>query len=144
MEQAFLATLHFEGELGDRGVGNVFEGGPQAAALGRVDAAGEDDVDLAAQVGDQIRQLVGRAAQVDRAFDRVVEQRRDRAGEAVDRGGGALPGGELDPGADVPMWALSRSSDFGRATAARAMFESPSGMVRTAFSAGWPSRWCRP
>ena len=98
LEQALLATLHFEDELGDRRVGNVFEGGPHAAALGRVDAAGEDDVDLPAQVGDEVGQLVGRAAQVDRAFDRVVEQRRDRPGEAVDRGGGALAGRRTGPG----------------------------------------------
>ena len=52
------------------------------------------------QGGDQVGQRVVGGAQVDRAFQRLVEQRRGRLGVAVDRGGGAVLGGELDPGAD--------------------------------------------
>ena len=65
-----------------------------------VDAAVQDDVDLAVQVGDQVGQLVGGGAQVDRAFERLVEQRRDGRGVAVDRARRAGVGGELHPGAD--------------------------------------------
>ena len=69
-------------------------------ALVGVDPADQGDLDLAVQVGDQVGQLVGGAAQVDRAFDRAVEQRRRRFGEAVDARRRAGVGGELDPGAD--------------------------------------------
>ena len=62
--------------------------------------AGEDDVDLAVEVGDQVGERVAGGAQVDRAFQGLVEQRGDRLGEAVDRGFGAGVGCELNPGAD--------------------------------------------
>ena len=106
-QQALLAALHFQGELGDRGVGDDFEGVADAAALDRVDAADQVDVDLGrVQGGDQVGQRVVGGAQVDRALQRFVEQRRGRAGarrrsealRAFFAGGCAF--GELHPGAD--------------------------------------------
>ena len=72
-QQALLAALHFEDELGDRGVGDGFEGVADPPVLDRVDAADEGDVDLVVvQGGDQVGQVVAGGAQVDRALERFV------------------------------------------------------------------------
>ena len=52
------------------------------AALVAVDPADQVDVHLAFEVGDQVRQRVVRGAQVDRAFERFAEQRREGAGRS--------------------------------------------------------------
>ena len=68
-------------ELGDRGVGDVQEAGPDAGDFGpffdRVDVADQGDVDLAVQVGDDVGEFPFAAvgAEVDRAFEGLVEQR---------------------------------------------------------------------
>ena len=54
------------------------------------------------EMGDEVRQRVVGRAQVDRPFERLAEQRRDRPRLAVDRFLRAVVGGELDPGADLP------------------------------------------
>ena len=86
----------------------------------------------AVEGGDEVGELafatVG--AQEDRAFKRLVEQRGDRLGFAVDRGGRALFAGDLAAlnwtrVQTVPMWALSRNSERGRMTWALAMLASP-------------------
>src|SRR5215207_7209316 len=100
LQQAAPAAHHAEDELGDRGVGDGGEGGADAAAPVGVDAADQLDLDLAAQVGDQVGELVVGGAQVDRPVEGIGEQRADRAGVAVDRALRALIGGELHPGAD--------------------------------------------
>ena len=96
----FLPPCEFEDELRDRRVGHRVEGGPQAALLGGVDLAGELDVDLPVQVGDQVGQFRARGPQVDGARQRLVEQRRRRRRRAVDRVRRARVRRELDPGAD--------------------------------------------
>ena len=67
-----------------------------------VDPAHHVDVDDAVQGRDQVGQLMVGGAQVDRAFERFVEQGRGRPGVAVFGSFGAGLGGELDPGADDP------------------------------------------
>ena len=52
------------------------------------------------QGADHVGQFVARGAQVDRAFQRVIEQRAGRFDVAVDRARRAGIGGELHPGAD--------------------------------------------
>ncbi len=75
---------------------------------------------------DEVGQLVLGGPQVDRAAQRLVEQRGDRLGLAEPRAGGAGAGGELRPLVQtVPMWALSSSSPFGRVTETRRVFASP-------------------
>ena len=93
-------TVSVNFETGTSGtISKVLRSRPLLVGVGD---AGELDVDLAVQRGDQVRQFVfGVRAQVDRAFERAVEQRRRRFGEAVDRVRRAFVGGELDPGADV-------------------------------------------
>ena len=71
-------------------------------AIDRVDPADDVDVDQPVHRQHQVGQRVVGAAQVDRAFDRVVQQRRPCFREAVDRAGRAFVGGELEPGADRP------------------------------------------
>ena len=95
-----LAAGQDHRELRDRHVGDAVEGGADAA-FEAVDPADEVDVDLALEVGDEVRQRVVRGAQVDRAFERFAEQRREGPGAAVDRFLRAVVGGELDPGADL-------------------------------------------
>ena len=140
--EGLAAALHREDELGDRSVGNRGEGRPDPA-VDRVDPP--DQVDLnrlrggAPERRDEIGQRVAGGAQVDRAFDRVVEQRGDRPRVSVDRARGALVGGELDPGADRPDVFLLEGTLAGRVTAALRMLDSPSGSwVRVAVNAGWP------
>ena len=98
-QEAVLAAGQGHRELRDRHVGHAVEGGADAA-FEAVDAADQVDVDLALEVGDEVRQRVVRRAQVDRAFERLAEQRRERPRLAVDRFLRAVVGGELDPGAD--------------------------------------------
>src|SRR3954452_6083126 len=54
-QKALLAAFHLQDELGDRGVGDGFEGVSDAAALAGVDPADQVDVYLAFQGGDQVR-----------------------------------------------------------------------------------------
>ena len=101
-------------KLGDRGVGDGFEGGADAALLG-VDPSDQVDVDLAMERGDEVGQRVVRAPEVDRAAQGLLRERRGRGGEAVDRAFGALIGGELDPGADGPDVVLGQELRMGQA-----------------------------
>ena len=55
-EEALAAAVEGEGEVGDRGVGDGFEGGAEAAVDG-VDVAVEGDVDLAVEGGDDVGEL---------------------------------------------------------------------------------------
>ena len=68
------AAAQGEDELRDRHVGDDVEGVADAA-VDAVGAAGELDVDLAVQVGDEVGQRVVGGAQVDRPLERLVEQR---------------------------------------------------------------------
>jgi hypothetical protein len=108
-DQALAAALHGEDEPADRGVGGVFED-VAYAAVDRVYAAVEVKLDRqgggTVQHRHQVGQVVGGGAQVDRAFQGLVEQRREGAGVAVDRSLRAGGGGELDAGADLLLIAL--------------------------------------
>ena len=53
LQQALLAALEVQDELGDRGVGDALEAGA-GPAFDRVDEADDDDVELASQVGDDV------------------------------------------------------------------------------------------
>ena len=102
-EEALVAAVEVEGELGDGGVGDGFEGGADCAVDG-VDEADQVDVDLALEVRRRCRGALFAAvgAQVDRAFEGLFEQRGFGLGEAEQRSRRALAGlacGELDPGA---------------------------------------------
>ena len=140
-QEALLAALHRQHELGHRGVGDRVEAGADAAVLG-VDPADQVDVDLAVQGDDQVGQRVGGGAQVDGAFQGLVEQRREGPGVAVDRALGALgavagAGGELDAGADGADVVLVeelrvRQGDRG----AWRCWRRRGGLVRVALSAG--------
>ena len=97
-QQAFLAALEFEHELGDRGVGDLSKGRAEARVFGSllvdgVDEADEDRVDLAVEVGDDVGEFafatVG--AEVDLAFQGPVEQRAPGFGPPEDRSFGQLP-----------------------------------------------------
>jgi hypothetical protein len=56
-EESFLAALHRQKDPGDRRVGDRFKGGADAAVVG-VDAGDGDDLDLTAQVQDEVGQRV--------------------------------------------------------------------------------------
>ncbi len=113
----------------------------RAPVLGADDAV-EVDVDLAFEGGEDVGQLVPVAGgQVDRSFERLLEQRRDRLRGSHHRVGRAVVGGELDFGAgraDVAV--VEEAATGGIVTTALAMFASPGAAVRVAFSAGF---WAR-
>src|ERR1700755_1086273 len=90
-QEGLLPALHFEDELTHGSIGDTLEPGPDAAVDG-VDIADERDVDLPAQGGDQIREWTYTAVALQHhgAFERLLEQRREDAGAAIDRGGRAL------------------------------------------------------
>ena len=95
-----LPPLEGQAELAHRGIGKRVVGGAHAAVLG-VDAADHLDAHASArELGDQVGQFVAGGAQVDRAFQGLVQQRRNRPGLAVDRAGGAFAGRALRFAAD--------------------------------------------
>src|SRR4051812_30474907 len=98
-EQALLAAFHGEDELAHRSIRDHVEAAPEAALEG-VDATNQDDLEWAMQVGNQIGQRVGGGAEVDRSFQRLVQQWADRTGMPVDGPGRTRPCRELNPGAD--------------------------------------------
>ena len=99
-QEALLAAFHVEDELLHRHVRHVVEHGLQPAVLG-ADHAAQLDVHLAAQVGDQVRQLVVGGDQVDRALQLACSSSGVlRFGVAVDRACRAGLRGQLRPRAD--------------------------------------------
>src|SRR6202040_2196613 len=71
-------------------------------AVYRVDVGDRFDVDLAVEVEGEVGEALGGGAKVGVAGQRLVEERRGDFGVAEHRAGRAAPGGEIDPGADVP------------------------------------------
>ena len=98
-QQALLAAVHVEDELLHRHVRHSVEHRLQPAVLG-ADHAAQLHVDLAVQVGEQVRQVVVGGDEVDVALELFVEQRRDRFRLTVDRCRRAGLRGQLRPGAD--------------------------------------------
>ncbi len=93
-QEALLATEQVELEAGHRHVGNRAEDRAQAAVDG-THLTGDDDVDLPLQVDRDVGQLPFGGAQVDRARQRLVENRGGRHRPAQHRAGRTSAVGEV-------------------------------------------------
>src|SRR6185312_15652358 len=99
LQEALLAALHVQDERLQRDVRGVVEHRLQPAVVGADDAV-QLDVDLAFEVRQEVRKLVLRGDQVDRALQLLLEQRTARFRAPVDRVLRAFVRRQLDPRAD--------------------------------------------